>query len=304
MKQPEKKSSAKQIHLKSFEELFQTEAESEATQGEPVLEVPLEKLYPFPNHPFHVCEDEEMEELAESIRIYGVLSPILVRERVEGGYEMIAGHRRRYASKLAGKTTIPAIIRNYSEEEAIILMVDSNLQRENLFPSEKAKAYRMKYEAMKHQGKKQKGRSLYEMGESSGESGKTIQRYIWLSRLSETLLKLVDQKKIGLIQGVDLSFLTEEAQGWAEAILKEQGYHLTTIQSAKLKEYGKNGELTQAMVRLILTEEKPKERKVTIKAEKIRQYFTESYSEEEIEQVIYLLLEEWKKEQEKGGALA
>lgn len=113
----------------------------------------------------------------------------------------------------------------------------------------------------------------------------------------------MDQKKIGLVQGVDLSFLTEEAQGWTEAILKEQGYHLTTIQSAKLKEYEKNGELTQAMVRLILTEEKPKERKVTIKAEKIRQYFTESYSEEEIEQVIYLLLEEWKKEQEKGGAL-
>lgn len=118
----EKKSSAKQIHLKSFEELFQTE--SEAVQGKPILEVSLEELYPFPNHPFHVCEDEEMEELAESIRAYGVLSPILVRERAEGGYEMIAGHRRRYASKLAGKTTIPAIIRKYSEEEAIILMVD------------------------------------------------------------------------------------------------------------------------------------------------------------------------------------
>lgn len=299
-----RKSSAERIHLESFDDLFQTDMVQQVHSVEPILEVALEDLYPFPNHPFQVCEDEKMEETVESIRNYGVLTPALVRKRAEGGYEILSGHRRSYASKLAGKKTMPVIVREYSEEEAVIRMVDSNLQREDLLPSEKAKAYRMKYEAMKHQGKKQRGRSLYEIGESSGESGKTIQRYIWLSRLSDPLLELVDRKKLGFVQGVDLSFLNKEAQNWVQTVLEEKGITITTSQSAKLKEYGRNGELTLAMVRLILTEEKPKERKVTIKAEKIRTYFTEEYSEEAIETIIYQLLEKWHKEQEKGGTFA
>lgn len=151
----------------------------------------------------------------------------------------------------------------------------------------------MKYEAMKHQGKKGSGSSLDEVGEAAGESGKTVQRYIWLARLSDELLDMVDKKKIGLVQGVDISFLTEQAQEWVQVILEETGAAISTHQSAKLKEYGKNGELTLAMVRLILTEEKPKERKVTIKGERISRYFTEEYSSEEIENIIYQLLEEW-----------
>lgn len=168
-----------------------------------------------------------------------------------------------------------------------------NIQREDILPSEKAKAYSMKYEAMKHQGKKGNGSSLDEVGEAAGESGKTVQRYIWLARLSDELLDMVDKKKIGLVQGVDISFLTEQAQEWVQVILEETGAAISTTQSSKLKEYGKNGELTLPMVRLILTEEKPKERKVTIKADKISRYFTEDYSSEDIENIIYQLLEEW-----------
>ena len=155
----------------------------------------------------------------------------------------------------------------------------------------------MKYEAMKHQGKKGTGNSLDEVGEAAGESGKTVQRYIWLARLSDELLEMVDKKKIGLVQGVDISFLTEQAQEWVQVIMEETGTNISTVQSAKLKEYGKKGELTMPMVRLILTEEKPRERKVTLKAEKISRYFPEEYSESEIENVIIELLEEWQKKQ-------
>ena len=179
------------------------------------------------------------------------------------------------------------------DDEATVIMVYTNIQREDILPSEKAKAYSMKYEAMKHQGKKGNGSSLDEVGEAAGESGKTVQRYIWLARLSDELLDMVDKKKIGLVQGVDISFLTEQAQEWVQVILEETGAAISTTQSSKLKEYGKNGELTLPMVRLILTEEKPKERKVTIKADKISRYFTEDYSSEDIENIIYQLLEEW-----------
>lgn len=183
------------------------------------------------------------------------------------------------------------------DDEATVIMVDTNIQREDILPSEKAKAYSMKYEAMKHQGKKGNGSSLDEVGEAAGESGKTVQRYIWLARLSDELLDMVDKKKIGLVQGVDISFLTEQAQEWVQVILEETGAAISTTQSSKLKEYGKNGELTLPMVKLILVEEKPKERKVTIKADKISRYFTEDYSSEDIENIIYQLLEEWQSKQ-------
>lgn len=188
---------------------------------------------------------------------------------------------------------MPVIVRNYTDDEATIIMVDSNIQREDILPSEKAKAYKMKYEAMKHQGKKSGKNTLEEVGEAAGENAKKVQRYIWLSRLSEELLAMVDHKKIGFSQGVDLSFLPEEAQQWVQVILEEQGCTISTAQSTKIKEYGKSGELTPAMVRLILTEEKTKERRVTLKADKISRYFEEEYSSEEIEDIIIQLLEEW-----------
>ena len=271
-----KAGSAAKVKLNSFDDLF---GASDMTAGtDQVQEIPLSELYEFRGHPFKVLDDEKMQETVESIKNYGVLMP---------------GHRRKHGCELAGLSTMPMFIRDYNDDEATVIMVDTNIQREDILPSEKAKAYSMKYEAMKHQGKKGNGSSLDEVGEAAGESGKTVQRYIWLARLSDELLDMVDKKKIGLVQGVDISFLTEQAQEWVQVILEETGAAISTTQSSKLKEYGKNGELTLPMVRLILTEEKPKERKVTIKADKISRYFTEDYSSEDIENIIYQLLEEW-----------
>lgn len=290
-----KRGSADKIKLSSFDDLFGTQEAGTGT--EQVQEIPLCELHEFRGHPFKVVDDEKMQETVESIKNYGVLMPGIARPRAEGGYEIIAGHRRRHGCELAGLSTMPMFVRDYTDDEATIIMVDTNIQREDILPSEKARAYSMKYEAMKHQGKKGAGNSLDEVGEAAGESGKTVQRYIWLSRLSDELLEMVDKKKIGLVQGVDISFLTEQAQEWVQVIMEETGTNISTVQSAKLKEYGKKGELTMPMVRLILTEEKPKERKVTLKAEKISRYFPEEYSESEIENVIIELLEEWQKKQ-------
>ena len=290
-----KRGSADKIKLSSFDDLFGTQEAGTGT--EQVQEIPLCELHEFRGHPFKVVDDEKMQETVESIKNYGVLMPGIARPREEGGYEIIAGHRRRHGCELAGLSTMPMFVRDYTDDEATIIMVDTNIQREDILPSEKARAYSMKYEAMKHQGKKGAGNSLDEVGEAAGESGKTVQRYIWLARLSDELLEMVDKKKIGLVQGVDISFLTEQAQEWVQVIMEETGTNISTVQSAKLKEYGKKGELTMPMVRLILTEEKPKERKVTLKAEKISRYFPEEYSESEIEHVIIELLEEWQKKQ-------
>ena len=290
-----KRGSADKIKLSSFDDLFGTQEAGTGT--EQVQEIPLCELHEFRGHPFKVLDDEKMQETVESIKNYGVLMPGIARPRAEGGYEIIAGHRRRHGCELAGLSKMPMFVRDYTDDEATIIMVDTNIQREDILPSEKARAYSMKYEAMKHQGKKGAGNSLDEVGEAAGESGKTVQRYIWLARLSDELLEMVDRKKIGLVQGVDISFLTEQAQEWVQVIMEETGTNISTVQSAKLKEYGKKGELTMPMVRLILTEEKPKERKVTLKAEKISRYFPEEYSESEIENVIIELLEEWQKKQ-------
>ena len=290
-----KTGSASKIKMESFDDLFGGSGAQE-TGAEQIINAPLADLHEFKDHPFKVLDDEKMEETTESIRLYGVLVPGIARPRAGGGYELIAGHRRKHGSERAGKTEMPIIVRNYSDDEATIIMVDSNIQREDILPSEKAKAYKMKYEAMKHQGKKSGKNTLDEVGEAAGENAKKVQRYIWLSRLSDELLEMVDSRKLGFSQGVDISFLPEEAQQWVEVIIEEQGCNVSTVQSGKLKEYGKSGELTLAMVRLILTEEKPKERKVTLKADKISKYFSDSYSNEEIENVIISLLDKWREE--------
>ncbi|MCI6202734.1 MAG: ParB/RepB/Spo0J family partition protein [Lachnospiraceae bacterium] len=290
-----KTGSASKIKMESFDDLFGGSSAQEIG-AEQIINAPLADLHEFKDHPFKVLDDEKMEETTESIRLYGVLVPGIARPRAGGGYELIAGHRRKHGSERAGKTEMPIIVRNYSDDEATIIMVDSNIQREDILPSEKAKAYKMKYEAMKHQGKKSGKNTLDEVGEAAGENAKKVQRYIWLARLSDELLEMVDSRKLGFSQGVDISFLPEEAQQWVEVIIEEQGCNVSIVQSGKLKEYGKSGELTFAMVRLILTEEKPKERKVTLKADKISKYFSDSYSNEEIENVIISLLDKWRKE--------
>ena len=290
-----KTGSASKIKMESFDDLFGGSS-AQGTGVEQIINAPLADLHEFKDHPFKVLDDEKMEETTESIRLYGVLVPGIARPRAGGGYELIAGHRRKHGSERAGKMEMPIIVRNYSDDEATIIMVDSNIQREDILPSEKAKAYKMKYEAMKHQGKKSGKNTLDEVGEAAGENAKKVQRYIWLARLSDELLEMVDTKKLGFSQGVDISFLSEEAQQWVEVIIEEQGCNVSTVQSGKLKEYGKSGELTLAMVRLILTEEKPNERKFTMKSDKIGKYFSDSYSNEEIENVIISLLDKWREE--------
>ena len=290
-----KTGSASKIKMESFDDLFGGSGAQE-TGAEQIINAPLADLHEFKDHPFKVLDDEKMEETTESIRLYGVLVPGIARARAGGGYELIAGHRRKHGSERAGKTEMPIIVRNYSDDEATIIMVDSNIQREDILPSEKAKAYKMKYEAMKHQGKKSGKNTLDEVGEAARENAKKVQRYIWLSRLSDELLEMVDSRKLVFSQGMDISFLPEEAQQWVEVIIEEQGCNVSTVQSGKLKEYGKSGELTLAMVRLILTEEKSKERKVTLKADKISKYFSDSYSNEEIENIIISLLDKWREE--------
>ena len=284
-----KAGSASKVRLNSFDDLF---GGAENTAGEQIIHAKLADLHTFKGHPFRVLDDEKMEETTESISKYGVLVPGIVRPRAGGGYEIIAGHRRKRGSERAGLDTMPVIVRNYTDDEATIIMVDSNIQREDILPSEKAKAYAMKYEAMKHQGS-----TLDEVGEAAGESGKTVQRYVWLARLLDELLGMVDAKKIGIAQGVDISFLSEEQQQYVTVILQETGASVSNAQAAKLKEYGKSGELTLAMVRMILEEEKPKERKVTIKGDKISRYFSEDYSSDDIEGIIIQLLEEWQSRQ-------
>ena len=290
-----KTGSAAKVKLNSFDDLFGNN-EMQTAGTEQIINAPLAELHDFKNHPFRVVDDEKMEETTESIRQYGVLVPGIARPRTDGGYELISGHRRKHGSQRAGKSEMPVIVRNYSDDEATIIMVDSNIQREDILPSEKAKAYQMKYEAMKHQGKKSGKNTLDEVGEAAGENAKKVQRYIWLARLSDELLDMVDTKKLGFSQGVDISFLSEEAQQWVEVIIEEQRCSVSTVQSGRLKEYGKSGELTLAMVRLILTEEKPKERKFTMKSDKIGRYFSDSYSNEEIEDIILSLLDKWKEE--------
>lgn len=294
--------SAAKIKLGSFEDLIGGSA-GQGDASEQVIRIPLCDLHDFKGHPFRVADDEKMAETAESIREYGILVPGIARIRENGGYEVIAGHRRKRGCELAGETEMPFIVRNYTDDEAVVIMVDSNIQRDDILPSEKAKAYAMKYEAMKHQGKKTGKNTLDEVGEAAGENAKKVQRYIWLSRLSDGLLDMVDNKKLGFSQGVDISFLTAEAQRWVQAVMEELRCPVSTAQSAQMKEYEKNGELTPAMVRLILSQEKPKERRVTLKADRIGKYFADSYSSEDIENIIIGLLDEWKEKQGKGGAV-
>ncbi len=291
-----KSGSAQKVRLASFDDLFGSGGEQ---SGEVITSVPLSQLHPFKNHPFRVLDDGKMQETVESVKKYGILVPGIVRPYAGGGYEVVAGHRRRRACELAGLKEMPVIIRELDDDESTVIMVDSNIQREDLLPSEKARAYRMKYEALKHQGSRAGGKTIEEMGETAGESGKTVQRYIWLSRLSKELLEMVDRKELGFVQGIDLSFLTEEAQGWVRDFIGRTGAGISTGQSARLKEYGRTGELTSEMVEQILAEKKAPVRRVAIKRDMLDKYFGEAYSDEEIKGIILELLEKWKEGQ--GG---
>ncbi len=264
------KRAAKNIQMTSFDDLFSIEKSTEAG-GEKIQELDLSELFPFQNHPFKVLEDEAMLDMVESIRMHGVLVPGIARPRAEGGYELIAGHRRKHASELAGKTTMLVIVRELDDDEATLLMVDSNLQRENLLPSEKAWAYKMKLDALKHQGIKGTSRQLGEkysvdtLSEHSNDSSRNIHRFICLTELIPALLQMVDEKKLPFNPAVEVSYLTKEEQ----KTLLEQMEKLEIVpsleQAKRLKKYSKEGKLSVDVIEAIITEERPMPVQVTLK---------------------------------------
>ena len=298
------KSSAKNIRLTSVDDLFSTEESRADEQREKVQEIPLSELYPFPNHPFKVVDDERMLDTADSIREHGVLVPAIARPRADGGYELIAGHRRKRGCELAGLDTMPVIVRNLDDDASTIIMVDSNIQRESLLPSERAFAYKMKLEALNHQGKRtgltssQLGTKLMRtdeiLAEQSGTSRNQVQRYIRLTELVPDLLDMVDAKKIAFNPAVELSYLKPEEQtALMEAMDSEQATP-SLSQAQRLKRFSQEGTLSPDMMRAILSEEKKADMdRVTLTGDTLRKYFPKSYTPRQMEQTILKLLEGW-----------
>ncbi len=258
-----------------------------------ICEIPLTDLHPFKDHPFKVLDDEKMVETVKSVREHGVLMPGIVRPRFEGGYEIIAGHRRKRACEIVGLMTMPMVIKNYTDDEAVIAMVDTNLQRESILPSEKAKAYRMRYEAEKHQGSKG-GNTLDKLGENFGESGKTVQRYIALSYLSDGLLELVDDRKIPVTAGITIAVLKPKEQDLVENCIRDSGIILQGYQANKLAEWSQKSGLTKSTIEVILSDAKPKPRTFVMKSDRISEFFEDDITDEEIEETIIRLLKEWR----------
>lgn len=286
----------REIQLTSYDDLLGINENEKQTEGK-VVEISLSELHPFMHHPFQVVDDEEMEKMAESIREYGVLCPVLVRPRVEGGYEIISGHRRKRACELAGLGKLPVLISNYTDDESTVIMVDSNIQRENILPSEKAFAYRMKMEALKHQGIKGDsfGVTADLVGEKAGDSVRKVHRYIRLTELVPELLHLVDRKKLKVIPAVVLSYLTREEQGWVYQCITEKKGIVSETKARALRKYSEEKALNRLAVELTLCEEKRDSRKLSFSEDWVNKYFPADYSREQMEDVICSLLEEWSK---------
>ena len=305
------KSSAKKIELASVDDLFSTEEGRQDAKLEKIQEIPLSELHPFRNHPFKVKDDEAMMETADSIKQYGVLVPAIARPDPEGGYELVAGHRRRRASELAEKETMPVIIRDLDDDAATIIMVDSNLQRESLLPSERAFAYKMKLEAVKHQGartdltSRQVGEksqtSIQKVADQAGESQRQVQRYIRLTELIPELMDMVDEKKIALNPAYELSFLKKEEQvDLLDAMDSEQATP-SLSQAQRLKKYSQEGHLTLDMMRVIMGEEKKSDLdRVTFTSDTLRKYFPKSYTPQRMQETIIKLLEAWQKKRQRA----
>lgn len=291
-------SSASKIKLNGFNDLFGSPEEEK--KNDSVKMICLDDLHSFKNHPFQVVDNEQMNELVESIRELGVLTPGEARTRPEGGYELLSGHRRKRACFLAGLDSMPVRIRECTDDEAVLYMVDANIQREEILPSEKAKAYKMKYDAMVHQGSKGNGRTINVLGEQSGESGKQVQRYIRLTELLDELLDMVDNRKILFIPAVELSYLTREEQELLLEKIRILGCYPNLAQSKQLKQYSSTGELTSGVIDLVLKQPVNKEGKISLVPERVNSYFPKGTTRKEIETVIYELLEKWK---EGGGDL-
>ena len=306
------KSSAKKIELASVDDLFSTEEGRQDAKLEKIQEIPLSELHPFRNHPFKVKDDEAMMETADSIKQYGVLVPAIARPDPEGGYELVAGHRRHRASELADKETMPVIVRDLDDDAATIIMVDSNLQRESLLPSERAFAYKMKLDAMKHQGErvdltcsqvgnKLEGKKSSEiLAEQVGQSKNQIFRYIRLTELIPELMDMVDEKKVALNPAYELSFLKKEEQvDLLDAMDSEQATP-SLSQAQRLKKYSQEGHLTLDMMRVIMGEEKKSDLdRVTFTSDTLRKYFPKSYTPQRMQETIIKLLEAWQKKRQR-----
>ena len=286
----------KEIQLTSYDELLGLEESPEKSMNQ-VVEIELEKLHPFKNHPFRVSDDEKMAETVESIKNYGVLNPALVRPRSEGGYELISGHRRKRGCELCGKTTMPVLVRNYTDDEAVIIMVDSNIQRENILPSEKAHAYKMKYDAMKHQGSKGEKYTADMVGETAGDSGRTVQRYIRLTNLIPDLLDRVDNKTMAFNAAVEVSYLTEQEQIMLCDAIEREECTPNLSQAKRLKQYSQDSKLDENVMDAIMTEEKPIEDKLVLKGDVLAKYFPKTYTPSQKQKIIVKLLEDWHKRQ-------
>ena len=298
-----KSKSAEKIKLTSYDDLF---GSSEVTAGEKVVSVPIRLFHTFKDHPFRVLDDEKMQETVESVKRYGILMPGIVRPYGDGEYEMVAGHRRWRACELAGMEEMPVIIREMDDDTATVIMVDTNIQREDILPSEKAHAYKMKYEAMKHQGSKGEKHTADLVGEAAGESGRTVQRYIRLSFLISRLLDYVDNKRLSMKAGEKLSFLTVEEQEWVLEAIDNAVLTVTDKQAELFKNHSREKTLNQGIIYSVLLQKKEAEIKVTLSAKKVRSYFPPAYTKEQVEEVIYTLLEQWRKkkgkeEQEDAG---
>ncbi|WP_044954242.1 ParB/RepB/Spo0J family partition protein [Faecalibacterium prausnitzii] len=298
------------VSLKGADDIFSTEESRQEQQREQVQQIPIGELFPFKDHPFKVLDDESMQRTVESVEQYGVLSPLIVRPRPEGGYEIISGHRRQHAAQLAGLDTLPVIVRNMDDDAAVLLMVDSNLQRETILPSERAFAYKMKLEAIKNQGARsdltsgqivQKSKlSIERVAEDAGEGYKTVQRFIRLTNLIPELLDMVDEKKIAFNPAVELSYLDESQQrDFLEAMNDTQNAP-SLSQAQRLKKLAQEGHFSYDVAFAVMGEEKKDELdKVVIKNDTLRKYFPRSYTPKQMEDTIIKLLEQWQRKQQR-----
>ena len=297
------------LALKGLDDLFSTEENRQEEQREQVQQIPIDELYPFTNHPFKVLDDEAMTRTVESIAQYGVLAPLIARPRPEGGYEIISGHRRQYAAKLAGLETLPVIVRQMSDDAAVILMVDSNLQREHILPSERAFAYKMKLEALKNQGARSdltssqvgmKLQALDIVGQEAGDSRNQVHRFIRLTNLIPELLDMVDEKKISFNPAVELSYLDESQQrDFLEAMQDTQNAP-SLSQAQRLKKLAQEGHFSYDVAFAVMGEEKKDELdKVVIKNDTLRKYFPRSFTPKQMEDTIIKLLDQWQRKQQR-----
>ena len=298
------------VSLKGADDIFSTEESRQEQQREQVQQIPIDELHPFTNHPFKVLDDEAMTRTVESIAQYGVLAPLIARPRPEGGYEIISGHRRQYAAKLAGLDTLPVIVRQMSDDAAVILMVDSNLQREHILPSERALAYKMKLDAMRRTSGRPSKENVSQIGtqkrsdqimaEELGESRNQIQRFIRLTNLVPELLDMVDEKKIAFNPAVELSYLDESQQRDFLEAMEDTQNAPSLSQAQQLKKMAQQGEFSYEKAFDVMGQEKKSEKDtVTIKNETLRKYFPRSYTPKQMEEKIIQLLDAWQKKQQR-----